>query len=246
MKLEKLLTKKGAIFFAVFTILAYISMEFNFSTLLGMPEGQNQTFTFFQFMGPVAGGFLGAGIGVFAVLFAELINFILVGKETSIINVLRLLPMLFGAYYFAKNRERLLTDKLSVLIPILCMGLFILNPLAQNGWFYSLFWLIPVIAKFLPDRLFLRSLGATFIAHGVGTVVWIYSLSFIGTGVFPFEFWTMLMPVAFTERILFATGILVTYIAFNTILSKVDSLNIINLKSIITIEEKYAISTKSD
>ncbi len=246
MKLEKLLTKKGIVFFVLFTLLAYIAMEFNFSTLLGMPEGQNQNFTFFQFIGPVAGGFLGAGVGIFAVLFAESINFVIAGKEASVLNILRLLPMLFAAYYFAKNSKRMLSDKLGILIPLLCIGLFIINPLAQYGWFYSLFWLIPLAAKFLPDRLFLRSLGATFTAHAVGTVVWIYSLSLIGTAVFPMEFWTMLMSVTLGERILFAIGISITYIAFNTILSKIDSLNIINLKSIINIEEKYAISLKSD
>lgn len=236
MDARKLFSKTGLVFLALFILLTYIGMKLNFSTLVGE---ENQFFTLFQFFGPVAGGFLGAGIGAASVLVAELINFVLIGKEISAVNLLRLLPMLFAAYYFAKNKDRLLKDKLGIFVPLICIGLFMLHPIGSQVWYVSLLWLIPIIVKFLPDRLFLRSLGSTFSAHAVGGALWIWTVPM------PAEAWIALIPVILFERTIFALGISTSYVAFNTILDKIDSLTLINLRKIITMEEKYVISAKN-
>jgi len=231
MNLKKLFTKKGILFLISFILLTYIGIHINFSGILG---AENQFFTFFQFLGPIAGGFLGAGLGVIAVLGSQLLNFFLVGKEFEIVNLIRLTPMLFAAYYFAKNKERMLNDKIGILIPFIAAALFLLHPVGAEVWYLTLFFMVPVVIKFLPDRLFLRSLGATFTAYTIGTSLWIWTVPMTA------EVWMALIPIVIFERTIFALGISGTYIALNTILSKVESLNITNLKAL-TIEDNYVL-----
>jgi len=83
MDLNNLFTKKRLVFIAIFTVLVLVGKQINFSPLVG---AENQFFTLFQFFGPIAGGFLGAVVGGIAVLFAELIDFFIVGKEASLVN----------------------------------------------------------------------------------------------------------------------------------------------------------------
>ena len=102
--LKEILTTKRIIFIAIFTILVFVGKKINFSPLVG---AENQFFTLFQFFGPIAGGFLGPLFGAIAVLFAELIDFFIVGKETTLLNILRFTPMLFAAYYFGSKKGRI-------------------------------------------------------------------------------------------------------------------------------------------
>lgn len=218
------------VFLILFTLLALVGMNFNFSKLIG---ADSQFFTFFQFFGPISGGFLGAGFGAGAVLLAQLINFFVNGKEATMINLLRLLPMLFAAYYFAKNKERLLKDKLSILIPFIAIGVFVTNPAGAQVWYFSLYWLIPIVVKFLPDNLFLRSLGATFTAHAIGSIVWVLFVPMTTTQ------WSALIPVVAYERALFAIGISVSYILFTNILAALDRATSIDLSKHVDIEKRY-------
>jgi len=146
MNLYKIFTKKRVIFIAIFTILVLLGKNINFSPLIG---AENQFFTFFQFFGPISGGFLGAGFGAIAVLFAELIDFLIVGKEATLINLLRLSPMIFAAYYFGTKKKNL-----SIIVPLIAIAAFILHPVGREVWFFTLFWTIPIIAKLLPQKLF--------------------------------------------------------------------------------------------
>jgi len=210
-KIENVMSARGLGFVLLFSAAALFASGINFSQALGAP---NQTFTLFQFMGPIAGGFLGAGAGVLSVLLAQAISFVLMGKEIELINVLRLLPMLFAALYFAKYSKGKLTQ---AIVPLACMALFIAHPIGQQAWVYSLYWLIPVIVLVLPENLFLRSLGSTFTAHAIGGIIWLY---FIPTNP---AFWMALIPIVAFERTLFALGITGSYYAFNTVLAKAEA-----------------------
>jgi hypothetical protein len=229
MKMGNFLSAKGLAFVMLFSALVLAADNVNFSRILG--GANNQSFTFFQFMGPIAGGFLGAGAGVLSVLLAEVISFIWLGKAFETVNLLRLLPMLFAALYFAKySRNRLF----GAAVPLFCMALFILHPVGGQAWIYSLYWLVPLIALLLPEHLFLRSLGATMTAHSIGSVIWLYS--FASTP----AFWMALIPVVAFERLLFALGISGIYIAFNTLFSRVEA---IAKSGFMFIEEKYVLRT---
>ena len=114
------------------------------------------------------------------------------------------------------------------------MLLFWMHPIGRQAGFYPLYWLIPVAAAFYKQNIFARSLGATFTAHAVGSVAFLYAFNL------PFEVWAALIPVVAVERLAFASGITVSYYAMNTVLeiasTKVDL-------SCLHIEKKYALVT---
>lgn len=213
MKLNKLIAKKGLLFLLIFSVLVFIGDRINFSKLVG---AENQFFTLFQFFGPVAGAFLGPVVGVLSVIIAEVSSYLLLGKAFTLINILRLLPMLFAAWYFGTKK-----DKLSFFVPVAAIVLFVAHPVGRQVWFFSLFWTIPIIIKLLPkkysDKAFLRSLGATFTAHAVGGSIWNYIVPMTPAA------WIALIPVVIYERLMFAGGITISFIVLNTLLDKLDS-----------------------
>ena len=213
MKINKLITAKGVIFLLIFSILVFIGDRINFSRLVG---AENQFFTLFQFFGPVAGAFLGPVVGVMSVLIAEVASKIVNHATFDLVTILRLTPMLFAAWYFGTKK-----DKLSFLVPIAAIVLFVAHPVGRQVWYFSLFWVMPIIIKLLPkkygDRIFLRSLGATFTAHAVGGAMWNYIVPMTK------QAWVALIPVVVYERLLFAVGIAVSFVVINTLLDKLDS-----------------------
>lgn len=232
MKLNKLITRKGMFFLFAFSILVFIGDRINFSRLIG---AENQFFTLFQFFGPVAGAFLGPIVGVLSVLIAEVSSYLVAGKAFTLISILRLTPMLFAAWYFGTKK-----DKLSFLVPVAAIILFIAHPVGRQVWYFSLFWTIPIIIKLLPrkygDSVFLRSLGATFTAHAAGGAMWNYIVPMT-----PGQ-WIGLVPVVIYERLLFASGIAVSFVLLNTLLDRLDA----KTKSeYVSIDKKYSLLKNS-
>ncbi|MBI3036402.1 hypothetical protein HYY73_01410 [Candidatus Woesearchaeota archaeon] len=223
------LGKKEAIFFVGFTVLVFIAQSINFSALTGT---KNQFFTLFQFFGPIAGGILGSTFGVLTVLFAQTAQFIAAGKEITMLNVLRLLPMLFAAGYFSSKGKKVTA---SIMVPLVCIAIFLAHPIGRQAWYFSLFWTVPLIAKLMPQRLFLRSLGATFTAHAVGGAIWAWTVPMT------VQQWNLLIPVVIIERLLFATGISVSYVAIN---SALDKLKAIVPSGFVNVDTNYIFSRK--
>ncbi len=93
-----------------------------------------------------------------------------------------------------------------LLLPLVCMVLFIAHPVGFKAAAYSLYWLIPVAIYFSPRKtVFLTSLGSTFVAHAVGSVIWLYSFDLSSAA------WLALIPLVAVERILFACAMTVVY-----------------------------------
>jgi len=232
MDLSKIFTKKRLVFIAIFTVLVFIGNNINFSALVG---AENQFFTLFQFFGPIAGAFLGPIFGAISVLFAELIDFFVVGKEASLLNLLRFTPMLFAAYYFGSKKRNL-----SIIVPLIAIAAFVLHPVGRHVWFFTLFWTIPIIAKILPKKysnsVIAKSFGATFTAHSVGGALWIWTVPMTAAQ------WIALIPIVIYERTLFASGIAVSYIAFNALMDKVlDKLKISVPSDILRLDKKFTV-----
>ena len=222
MEWKKMFTQKRIIFLLVFAAGALFAAQINFSTLVG---STNQTLTMFQFFGPIAGAFLGGFFGIITVLCSQIINNLLLHKEWTLITALRLLPMLFAVFYFAYfHKKQKYKTAVMICIPILAIILFNLHPVGREAWYYSLFWLIPILAaagEKLPGKLFFRSLGATFTAHAIGTIIWVYTVPMTASQ------WTALIPVTAYERFAFSLGIAVSFVAVNTVLDVVcDKLEI--------------------
>ena len=205
---------KHALWFTlIFSAAALVAMQINFSAVLGGAE--NQYFTVFQFFGPIAGGFLGPIAGAASVLIAQVASAILVSKQLVLVDYLRFAPMLFAAFYFGAKAKQ---DWIRVAVPLAAMVLFWANPVGGQAWEYALFWLIPVACVFFfKDSLFAKSIGSTFTAHSIGSVIWLYSFSSTPA------FWFALIPVVVYERLLFASGITVSFAAMNSLLLKVEN-----------------------
>ncbi len=225
--MDKTLSIRGLAFLAVFALLAFAGLNTSVFALQGVT---GKSFTMFELFGPVAGAFLGVA-GVAAVLVAKLAAYAAGGAPFSLWDLAKLTPMGFAAYYFWKNGSRQLSDKLSVAVPALAMLVFWLNPVGQQAWVYALYWTIPILVKFLPDRLIFRSYGATFTAHAVGSVLFLYTVPTAPA------LWIALIPIVAFERTVFALGISATYLVCNNLLNAVDT--VVGISRDVSIEKRY-------
>jgi hypothetical protein len=212
---------KKILFLGGFTILAFLAYQINFSQIMG---SENASFTFFQFLGPIGAGLFTPVFGAASVLAVEAMNFVFQGTTPDAFSIARLFPMVFAAFYFGSKTKK------TALVPLACMALFVLHPVGQQSWLYSLYWLVPVAGVLVfKDNLFVKSLGTTFTAHAVGSVAFLYAF-----GMTP-EFWLALIPLVFVERVLFALGISVSFVAANTVIHKAGV-------EVLNVDAKYVLS----
>lgn len=199
--------KRKVLFLIIFTILGLVSFQISISQIMG----SSQNFTLFEFLGPIGGMFLGPIFGAVSAFFVRILNIVIFHQSLDFLTIVRFLPAILAAVYFGLKQK-----KTAIIFPI-CMALFLLNPIGRQAWMYSLIWLIPFVATFGKNKLILNSLGATFTAHAVGSVIFLYSF-----GLTPAT-WISLIPVVFIERGIFTLGIWGSCLVFNFVLDKVSS-----------------------
>ncbi len=117
------------------------------------------------------------------------------------------LPLLFLLHrlplFFATLALKNWNAKIFVGLPLVAMLLFCVHSVGSQVFYYSWYWFIPmVIYFFAKDSIVTRALAASFIAHAVGSVIWLY------TAHIPAEVWTALMPLVIVERLLIAAGMI--------------------------------------
>ena len=149
---------------------------------------------------PLASQFLGQTLGGITLLIPSLFS-ILLGK--SLYLSLYHVPSFFASFYLASNSR-----VFRVVVPLVCIALFIVHPIGRQAFVYSFYWFIPIALSLVADRnIFFKALGATFVAHAVGSVFYLY-FGFVAP-----QQWMLLLPVVVFERVLFACGIVsVSYI----------------------------------
>ena len=220
------MVKRKILFSVIFTMLGLLSFRVSISHIIG----SSQSFTLFEFLGPIGGMFLGPILGAVSAFVVYGLNVIFHRSSDVLTLALILPPVLAAAYFGLKNKAT------AIIFPI-CIALFILNPIGRQAWMYSLIWLIPLIATFLKKRLILNSLGATFTAHAVGSVIFLYMF-----GLTP-AIWMALIPVVLIERGIFTIGIWTSCLVFNTVLDRLTNLRpVYFLKPLVN--KNYLISTK--
>lgn len=116
---------------------------------------------------------------------------------TLLMFAVRRLPLL-GASCAYKERH----IAVWVVLPIVCMGLFMMHPVGSQAWPYAMYWFIPILLWFLNDNIWFRALGASFVAHALGSVIWLYTVDI------PAYVWYGLIPVVIVERLCMASGII--------------------------------------
>lgn len=211
--------KKKILFVVIFIILGLIALRIPFTHILG----SKQTFTAFDFMGPITGGFLGTWLGALSVAIVEVINFFIKGMTLDTTTFIRFWPMIAAAIYFGTK------SKWINVVPLLCIVLFLANPVGRTVWYYPIaFWFIPILTYFGKHRLSLNALGSTFTAHAVGSTAFLYAFGL------PASVWKSLMIIVPVERLTFAIGIIISYLVINNVLNYlVEKLHIGTLKSLV-------------
>ena len=195
---------KKLITLAIFIIIGFAAMQVPFSQLIG---AQNLKFSLFDFYGPIAGAFFSSAIGLITVFVMQIINWAWHGFHFDLITLLRFLPMLMAVIYFSRKTKWIL------LVPGIAMILFWTHPEGRGAWYYALYWTIPFLAYLAPSKyMFARALGATFCAHCVGSVAFLYVMGLKSA------VWVSLIPVVWKERVLMAIGITVVFYAMNALL----------------------------
>lgn len=209
---------KKLIFILIFTFLGLLTSQIPINQIVG----SKQSFTLFEFVGPTAGAFLTGFSGALAVILVKVFDALFKHQAFDLLTILRLLPMALAALYFgtksARGSSGKVLDKIIILVPLVCVALFLFHPEGRRAYLFSFFWLIPVIAGFHKENLWLRSLGATFTAHAVGSVIFLYTFNL------PAVVWYSLIPVVLLERGVFTLGIASFYVLFNTVLGRIEVL----------------------
>lgn len=223
LNIKQFFSKRNLLFIIIFVILGFFALQIPITQL----EGSKAKFMLYDAFAPVAGAFIGTLPGVVAVFFMQFVNFLFHGAVIEDAGtIIRFLPMLFAVLYFAQK------SKFNLIIPTLAIVAFIAHPIGRSVWYFSLFWIIPIIAYFLRDKFLLaRALGATFTAHAVGGALWIWFFTL------PAPVWISLIPVVILERSLFAIGICVSFFLVNNLLAFLEKKQILNLGFFI--EPKY-------
>jgi hypothetical protein len=219
------MNKRKVLFSIIFTILGLIAFQVSISHIIG----SSQNFTLFELLGPIGGMFLGPILGAVSAFFVRALNIFISHKSLDFLTIIRFLPAILAAVYFGLKQK-----KTAIIFPI-CILLFILNPIGRQAWLYSMIWLIPFAATFCKKRLIFNSLGATFTAHAVGSVIFLYTF-----GLTP-AIWMSLIPVVFIERGVFTLGIWLSCVVFNFVLDKLTNIKMVSsLKPLVN--QNYLIS----
>lgn len=146
------------------------------------------------------------------VTWALLLGLRLMAGAFSVATLAFYLPGYAAALYLA-TPNRLLRFG----IPAFCMVLFLLHPVGFQAAIYSFYWIIPMlVGTGLFRSFYVTALGATFTAHAVGSVIWLYTVPMAA------EEWLALIPLVAIERITFAAGMVALYYGI-TMLSNLAS-----------------------
>jgi len=242
-KLKKILV------IALFAILGLAADRVDVATLWG---AKGQTFTLLQLFAPAVGAFLGGITGLAAVALTEIASFFIQGKEVTLMNIMRLLPLLFATLYFSAITRAKKEATASESHASDAVGAFPgepkFTPLPSSrvGFWKVIEIGVPALAMIV------------FLAHPIGRQVWYFPLywtipmivaltplrkfllakslgaTFTAHAVggaywiwatnMASPLWIGLIPVVAIERSAFAIGIAVTYMAVNSLLAAIPAI----------------------
>jgi len=195
---------KVASYGAIFKISGLVKVSFLLGSQMIWFSGVNSILP----LSGAFGGVFGAGLVFFVRQLVHLFCF----KTISLSFLALCVPGFCASLYWASNHFLV-----RLLLPLVCMVLFIAHPVGGQAFFYSLYWLVPAILYFGPRRsLFLTALGSTFTAHAVGSVIWCYTVPMTPA------MWMALMPVVALERTLFALGMVIVHYVISFIFGMID------------------------
>ncbi len=201
--LNKFLNIRNCSFTVLFTSLIKFSSLFKVSFVVGSAAAFFSATPLLQPLAGVWGGILGSGM----VFCASAALRMFIGGWSPFILLAYHVPGLFASLALASRHWAL-----HLVVPSLCMLLFIAHPVGMGAFPYAFYWFIPMILYTVRKEIFfLHALSSTFIAHGVGSVVWIWARPMTSGA------WLALIPVVFVERFIFALGMTLIYVMVTSV-----------------------------
>jgi len=161
------------------------------------------TFSFFSLSDVVMplSGILGIGFSLLAVFLRSGLK--IAFQNLALFKLVYHIPGFCASAYWATENKLI-----SLIIPAFCMAAFLAHPVGFAAAPYSFYWLIPMALYFVPKKsIFMHSLASTFIAHAVGSVLWLYLHPAMSVAQ-----WYALLPVVAAERLLFASAMTLVYL----------------------------------
>ena len=161
-------------------------------------------------LAPLIGLFAGASGACMLFGMRTIVQIFTYAKAASILSACHL-PTLAAAGYLSLISSQHTTSFYKrlfyALIPLSCIVLFCLQTSQTAACLYATFWFIAMATLCIPHtNLFVHCIGSTFTAHAVGSVLWLY----FGPAMTP-NMWINLMPLVVLERLLFASGMWISY-----------------------------------
>lgn len=163
-------------------------------------------FSGINFIIPAAGFFLGLPLAGFFVFLSFIFKQIFLGQILTFG-----LPTVAATLNVASSSKKSIFYRyfkicLSFVLPLVCMILFILHPVGRAAYIYSFYWFIPMLICLLQlknrlNSFFYTALQSTFVAHALGSIIWLYILPMTP------QYWLALIPIVAIERLVFASGI---------------------------------------
>lgn len=152
---------------------------------------------------PLAGAAGGIAGGVLAFLMRLLSSWFVLGA-LSLSSLAFFIPGLCSSLYWATR-----SSLVRFWLPAACMVAFAVHPVGREAFPYALYWLIPMgLYLFKSSSLFATALGSTFVAHAVGSVIWLYTVPMAAAT------WLALIPMVAVERTVAAAGMALVCYAY--------------------------------
>lgn len=173
--------------------------------LVAQLAGYSGKFALLSIFGPLSGAIHLFGAGVW-IVFATALRVVLNGGHSIPLGLVTYgIPTFIAACamsgYANKNQKNLNWYRLGfeVAVPLLCIILFSVGPNTYMP--YSFYWVIPPVFYGLSLlvnnstlRMMIAALSCTFIAHAVGSVMWMLQVPMTEAA------WHALIPVVIVER----------------------------------------------
>lgn len=186
---------------------------FAFGGLIKLSFMWGSKYAFFSWscmLAPILGGVLGIAGASSVLMSAKFFKFFALGRVFSVLSGI---PTLFASWcWAAEYGDRKITKFfVNCVVPVICFVLFIIHPSVGYGFFFGLYWFIPVIIFLFQkyglfcNNVFCVALKSTFVAHAVGSVLWCYTVPMSP------DKWLALIPVVAIERLVFASGMVVLF-----------------------------------
>jgi hypothetical protein len=135
--------------------------------------------------------------------FILLSKFLFLSSSCAALFIMKRMPLLFASLALRSK-----SIFLYIVIPCMMMSAFCIHAIGNQVMIYSLFWTIPMMMYCMQDTLLNRSVASSFIAHSIGSVIWLYCYDI------PVHVWQSLMYIVPIERFLLALcmyGFIYTY-----------------------------------